>query len=317
VYLSADYPDGKDKPLLQSIRAAFMPDPDAGTQAIPGYVLTDDPYNTDLRLHLLRPKRENGENWKNGQAIYEKDDDALPKSFPNQPPELWVLTPEQHLLYKNLQIQFYKLGRGLELLQDNLNKLARIREIKALESRPRGATLPVVVQSYLHTPVKICSSGGCVELPDGLGLHKKTGPISLQKIGERPLSKDDILTFTLHNQSDQDYYCYLINIGTDGAISAIFPVGKKNMEYARVKAGEKRELGDKGMLMVAQSGEETLKFITSTRPFDVSLLEQEEFRQRNLNPLGQLLGNAMHGVRGLARVENVEWVTGQVTFEVE
>ncbi len=308
VYLSADYPDGKDQPLLQKIRAAFIPDPDAGTQAIPGYTLTDDPYNANLRLQLLRPKR------KNGQPIYEND--ALPKSFPNQPPELWVLTPEQHLLYNNLQIQFHKPSRGLELLQKNLNKLARIREIKALESHPHGATSPVLVQSYLHTPVKICPNGAnCVELPHGLGLHEMRGPISLQKIGD--LSKNDILTFTLHNQSDQDYYSYLINIGADGAISTIFPVGTENMESARIKAGEKWELGDKGMLMVVQSGEETLKLITSTRPFDVLLLEQEKFQTRASTPLGHLLVNAMQGLRGVAHMKNVEWVTGQVTFEVK
>ncbi len=42
VYLSADYP--KDKALLRTIRAAFQ-DP---KKPLPGYVLTNNPYNTDL-----------------------------------------------------------------------------------------------------------------------------------------------------------------------------------------------------------------------------------------------------------------------------
>jgi hypothetical protein len=309
VYLSADYP--KDRVLLKTIQAAFQPDPDSGTQAVPGYVLTDDPYNTDLRLHLLRPKRVNG------LPIYEKDEDALPKSFYNQSHELWILTPEQSLLSENLQIQFKNPSSGLKLLQDNLNKLARIREIKALQSRPRGATLPVVVQSYLH---KACSTReNCVQLPHHLGLYRKTGPYRLQEI--RTLSKGDLLTFTLYNKSKQDYYCYLINISPDGAISAIFPSPKKAMEYARLKGGEKRDLSYKVILRAEKSGEETLKLIASTRPIDVLLFEQEVFRQRgeeaNLNPLEQVLGKAAHGERGLSRVQNVEWVTGQVTFEVK
>ncbi len=297
VHLSTDFPE--DKPLLQNIQAAFI------AEAMPGYVLSNDPYKTDLHLHLLRPKR------KNGQAIFDNDNDALPQSFPNEPPELWVLTPEQHLLYKNLQIKFDDPDRGLKVLKENLNKLARIRDIKALESRPRSATSPVVLQSYLHTPVKTCSNEvDCVDLRHGLGLHKKTGPISLHKIGEYSLKKNDILTFTLQNHSNQDYYCYLINIGADGAIITILP-------SARVKAGETWEVGDTGMLMMVESGEETLKFITSIKPFDVMLLEQARFKRGSFSPLEHLLVNSMHGVRGLTRVENVEWVTGQGTFKVK
>ncbi|TGO03268.1 hypothetical protein PN36_10085 [Candidatus Thiomargarita nelsonii] len=296
VYVSADFP--KDKPLLQSIKAAFFPDPDTGLQSIPGYILTDDPYNTDLRLHLLRPKRVNS----------------------NQPPELWVLTPEQRLLYDNLQIQFSDSRRGLKLLVENLNKLARIRDIKALQSRPLGATLPVVVQGYIHTPVKSCSTREtCVQLPHNLALYRKRGPYPLQDI--ETLNKNDILSFTLYNQSDQDYYFYLINLSLDGAIYAIFPDPKAEQESARLKAGEKRDLNYEVLFKVDIAGEEIIKLIASSRPINVLLLEQEVFRQRNddapkLNPLEQLLVNAAYGERGLSQVENIEWVTGEVTFEV-
>jgi hypothetical protein len=289
VYLDADYP--KDRPLLE---AAF--------QALPGYALTDNPDKTDLRLHLLRPKR------KNGLPIYEKESDALPKSFANQPPELWVLTPEQHLLYKNLQIQFYNPKKGVALLQDNLNKLARLREIKALQSASHSA---VTVQTYRLSPVNDCSAGqNCVKLPKDLGWHQKTGPYSWSEISGHTLSQDDILIFTLHNQSEQDYYCYFIKIGIDGSISAIFP---HNEEYTLVKAGERRELFEEVM---EQSGEQTIKFIASTQPIDILLLEQGRFerREEDLNSLERLLVNAVHGQRGISRVSNSEWVTGQVTL---
>jgi len=285
VSLSADSPN--DKPLLQAIQAAFQPNAD-GTQPLPSYVLTDKPDETDLRL-LLR----------------------------GQPPKLWVLTPDQHLLYKNLQIPFENPNKGVALLQDNLNKLARIREIKALQN---SATNPVIVQSYLFSPVEVCSAGmSCVNLPKNLGLHQKYGPYRLHEIGDRTLG--DILTFSLHNQSEQDLYCYFINISADGAIYAIFPYREENEEYTLLKAGEKRQLFEEVVLILEQSGEETVKFIASTHPIDVLLLEQEEFRLRGdeavLNSLERLLVSAAHGLRGLSRVSISDWVTEQVTFEVK
>ncbi|MDM8561402.1 caspase family protein [Candidatus Parabeggiatoa sp. HSG14] len=314
VYLSADY--SKDKSLLQTIQAAFQPSTN-GRQILPGYILTNDPYNTDLRLHLLRPKHQNG------QLIRTSIDDALPKSFPNQSPELWVLTPEQRLLNKNLQIQFNNSRNGMKLLRDNLNKLARVRELKMLQSH-HGKTLPIAVQSTVLSPVKFCSRRAkCMRLPYGLGLHRKTGQYNWQEIDGQVLNKGDIITFTLSNKSEKDYYCYLINIGVDGAISAIFPNPDERMEYARVKMGKKRELTiSDGILMTNQVGEETIKLITTTQPIDISLLEQPKFKVKggdikDLNPLERLLVNAVHGVRGTGKVRNDEWATGQVIFKVK
>ncbi|MEN8221152.1 MAG: hypothetical protein ABFS56_33340, partial [Pseudomonadota bacterium] len=306
VYLSADY--SEDRHLLQAIRA--------GTSELPGYVLTNKPEQTDLRLQLLRPKRG-----RDGQAIYEKDNDALPKSFPNQSPELWILTPDQHLLHKKLQIKFDDPSKGVELVKYNLNHLARVREIKALQSRYRGATLPVTVQTDILTPVKACPTGrDCMQVHE-LGLYEKKGTFRLQEIGKRRLNEDDMLSFTLHNQSRRDYYCYLINISPDGSIYAIYPDPEERMEYARIKAGEKRELIDDVVLILKNVGEQTLKLIATTRPMDVSLLQKEGFKGRSeadFNPLERLLVNAAHGARAvLLRLSNDEWFTGQVTFDVK
>ncbi|RKZ36282.1 MAG: hypothetical protein DRQ41_14710 [Gammaproteobacteria bacterium] len=260
-------------------------------------------------MHLLRPSLQNG------QPIRTAVEDALPKSFPQQPPALWILTPEQRLLNKNLQIPFNNPRRGIKLLRDNLNKLARVRELKMLQS-PGNKTLPIAVQTTVLSPVKSCSQkANCVRLPYGLGWHRKTGSYSLLAIEGRSLSQNDILTFSLHNESKKNYYCYLINIGVDGAISAIFPNPEERIEYARVRAGEKRELTIKeGVLMTDQVGEETIKLITSTQPIDVSLLEQSKFKRRGgmkgLNPLERLLVHAVHGRRGDRSKRNDNWATG-------
>ncbi len=314
VYLSADYPNKQDKPLLQAIQAIFRADA-YGTQPLPGYELTDEPSHTDLRLHLLRPSLQNG------QLIRASADDALPKSFANQPPELWILSQGQRLLHNNLQISFDNPTKGVALLQDNLNKLARVRETKALQNH-HGGTLPVTVQTTVYSPVNSSKEGtDCRELPRSLGRHCKTGQYRWSEMAERRLNQNDVLTFSLHNESNQDYYSYLINISSDGGISAIFPHPEEGREYARIKAGEKLVLSAEDVMLLLDSvGEQTLKLFATTQPMDVSLLEQERFRRRNqsaLNPLERLLTSAVHGQRGVARVpKNYDWVTGQVTFEV-
>jgi len=310
VYLSADYPK-KDQQLLQAIRAAFQP---SYAVQLPGYVLTNNPNNIDLRLHLLRPKRQNG------QPIRTAVNDALPKSFPNQPPELWILTPDQHLLHNQLQLQFSDPTKGLKLLQHNLNHWLRLREIKALQSS--GATLPVTVQIEHRRPVKTCPTGkDCMQLHD-LGRYETIGTYRLPEIAKQHLRKDDVLTFTLHNKSAHNYYyCYLINITPDGSIEAIFPDPDEGMEYAVVKPGEKRALIEDVVLILKNLGEQTIKLIATNRPIDVSLLQLEGFEgrtQEELNPLERLLVSAAHGQRGQAlRVSNDKWVTKQVTFEVK
>ena len=81
-----------------------------------------------------------------------------------------------------------------------------------------------MLQAYHLTPVKACSVGkNCVELPQGFGFHKKTGPYSLQELGKLTPKKGELLSFRLHNQSEQDYYYYLLDLSPDGVIYAIFP----------------------------------------------------------------------------------------------
>jgi hypothetical protein len=77
--------------------------------------------------------------------------------------------------------------------------LARIREIKALQSHPRRATLPVTVPTKILKPVKACPTGGdCISLHH-LGLYEKNELSGLQDVGKHHLSKNDIPSFTLHN----------------------------------------------------------------------------------------------------------------------
>ncbi|MEN8217059.1 MAG: caspase family protein [Pseudomonadota bacterium] len=307
VSLEADFPEGKDKPLLQLIKSAFQRYY-SRKQSLPAYTLIDDPSQSALRLYLLRPKR------KNGQLIRAKADDVLPKPFANQPPELWILTQEQQLLYKNLQIPFDKPTEGVKQLQSHLNKLARVRELKALKS-PRGSTTPVSVQVSILNQVNDCPvNANCVRLPNDL-LYSKDGPYPLATFEGRTLNKGEILDFSLHNESEEKYYCYLINISPDNAINVIFPNPEESKEYARLNPGEKRRLTEEVVFVMGDIGKETIKVITSQEPIKIWLLEQPGVKNV-LNPLERLLNNALHGWRQKAPIEVDEWATGQVTFDV-
>jgi hypothetical protein len=301
VYLEADF--SSDQPLLQQIQALFH------QQRIPAYELTDEPSQADLRLYLLRPK------WENGQFIRARAEDALPKSFANQAPQLWVLTPEQRLLDKQLQIQFDNPNKGLELLVNNLNKLVRVRELKELQSSD-GGTVPVTVQTSVWHSVKVCPKGAtCVHF-DSEWWQEMKRYNKLSSLEKHTFSKGEVISFNLHNQSQTDYYFYLINISPDGAIHPLFPNPSEPMGFALLKAGEKREVASSLRMRVV--GEETLKVIISPHPIDVSLLEQSKFRQRiGLNPLEQLLDNAMRGRRQRTSIGIGDWATVQVMFEVE
>jgi hypothetical protein len=287
VYLEAEFPE-RDKFLLEKIRAAFQPDL-FGRHPLRAYILTDDPKSADLRLYLS-----------------------------HDVPELRVLSPELRLLY-GLKIPFDAPKKGVKLLQDNLEKFAQIRRLKKLKN-PDGDALPVTVQVSILSPVDACPTGAdCVELPDNRGLHRRAGPYRLQELDRHTPSKGDILDFIWHNESEEDYYCYLVTITPNGAIYAIFPEPYVfDSEAALIKAGEKRRLTDEVVLPMNEFGENTLKVIISTKSIDVSLFEQPNLRRHNyLNPLELLLVNALDGKRGSVSVDNDEWATAQVIFEVD
>ncbi len=317
IALFADYPEQEDKPLLQTLYSAFRPPSGNEISSIPGYALAKDSEHAVLHLYIVRPKKENGE------YIPEPDDDVLPKSFPEQPPQLWVLTPEHRLLYKNLHIRFdeQKPAEGIQVLQKVLRKYARIRELKTLTS-PRIGQQPVTVGAY---PVEPCQEGpDCITVGKGMRFQPTSPSFRLQELQDRQISEGQKFTFLLRNESEQeDYYCYLINITPKGDIWVIFPDPTAAPDTALVMAGETRNLIRELSFETDTPGEETIKFIASRQSFDVSLLEQAGFQQRGgykgtFTQLEQLLVNVMYGQRGTVhRHRNDEWITEQVSFEVK
>ena len=311
VHLQADYPEGVDASLLASLRVVFE-ESSQPRALFPAYTLTDDPKQADLTLYILRPQSSNG------NSLQDTSNDVLPTSFADRKPEIWVLSPEHHLLY-GLRISFDENQPmlGMRELQDKLTRIARIRELTALHT-PRNSELAVMVDVY---PVESCPEGQKTCPIKALG-----SPVPWHTLQGRSFSRYEELSFVLHNMSqDHDYYCYLLNITPEGKIVAVSPDPFAPKEEALLHAGEPRDLGKTSngfAWRLDTPGEETFKLIASRRPIDVSLLETGSSQQRgsqegNFTPLERLLLNAAYGLRTQQHYSDETWATDQVSFEVQ
>lgn len=307
VFLNADFRDTEDKVLLEKISKVL--------EDLPQYQLTDYQRGCDMVIYVLRPKR------KNNRPVYRAPTDTLPQSFPSLPPEVWLLSPVERMLHENLQIVFSDHRKGIALLKENLRIMARSREIKVLSASRVGSPPPVDIVTILLTPDDSCDRGvDCMELPYGMGHHRKEGPFSVDQIKDRRLKVGDILTFILKNTSGKDYYCYLLDLSPDGKVEAIFPDTGASTESALLRVGMTLDLSTEVGLRLEDPGQETVKLIATQMPIDISLLEQSGYtRGRNgdrpLNPLEHLLCNAMHGTRGAVSLRNDDWAT--IQFEID
>jgi len=88
------------------------------------------------------------------------------------------------------------------------------------------------------------------------------------------------MSFILHNNSDQDYYSYVINISPKHGIYTIFPDPYARMESARLKKGETRDIIEDVIINMDQIGKNTILVISSVTAIDTALLEQEPLRGR-------------------------------------
>ena len=187
-------------------------------------------------------------------------------------------------------------------------QLARASEFKALQSH-RNSNLTVSLQTSIWTPAKSNLNSSCRNLSNEF--YCKSGQYSLKQLENYRFTQGQVLSFLISNHSDKDYYYYLINISPDAAIRAI--------DFAHIYEGETRQ--SKNALKLNQIGEETLKIIITNKPIDVLLFEQApirgRLRGRRLNPLEQLLVNAVHGKRGQTLIKIDTWATKQISLQVD
>jgi len=179
------------------------------------------------------------------------------------------------------------------------------------------------VKVSLLRPDPSCKTD-CREIKDkdkGTQTYRLFDRVKLESLATRLLQKDDILTFALKNEdTERDYYVYLLDLTPDGSIHAVFPSPEDRQEHARVNAGEERDLSKATGLQLDARGVETLKVIVSRKPIDVRLFEAEGYRgvqKSALNPLERLLVELMD-TRGQAiSLQEDDWGTVQVEFAVK
>lgn len=317
VFLNADFAKGVDGPLLERLAAMV--------QALPDHTLALSQADADLVLYVVRPVRDAA-----GQPIYSDPAQTLPAPGESRPPEVWVLTPAERQVHPDLEFSLSDPERGLQALRENLERLTRVREVKALGNSSRvGPSGPnLVLRATLLVPDADCAVGAdCIDVAELGRRYRVAGRFPVTDMPRHQLVPDELLAFTIENRCpDKDYYVYLLEIAPNGAISAIFPRPEDRGEVALIPAGNTLDLYKAGYaLRLEESGEEVIKVIASRQPIDVGLLEQRgyqallagrETRRGGLNPLERLLVNAVHGTRGVAEVRNDEWGTEQVVLPV-
>jgi hypothetical protein len=314
LYVSGDFAKDLDQPLIQAIQG-----PVSELADFSGFQLVPDRAHADLLLYVLHPKKN-----ADGQYVHDESTrQRLPQSFRTQPPEVWVVTPQDQVLHDNMRISFSDMQEGMRVLQKNLQAFARAREVRGLNAP--GTPPRISVQVSVLRPDAICGTE-CRYAPSDMQRTIPHRKISSYELGDACtiVQRGDSITFSIQNKDRQlSWYVYLLNIAPDGTVNPIFPTGDDIQERARLKGGEGVDLDalkeeERAWLQLNDLGVETVKLIVSRNPIDVQLLENRGGYERkgDLNPLERLLRAAGRGRRDNQALTIDDWGTLQADYEV-
>lgn len=311
LYVSSDLPN--DQPLIQEIQEEIQ----GKKSGLLGFELVSSRAQAELLLYVLRPRKTATGQYDYAQSTRQR----LPPSFLEQPPEVWVLTPQEQVLHDSMRIAFNDRQEGKRILRNNLRAFIWGRQVRQLESP--GPASKISAQVFVLRPDAVCRAE-CFYAPNDKKrevLHKKIASYSLR---ETPImvKRGDSLTFSLQNEDSQrSWYVYLFNIAPDGSVRAIFPPRTDNQETARLTGGARVDLNTmvaRRWLRFDEPGVETIKLIASINPIDVSLLEHQGGygKKGDWNPLEALLRAADRRSRDSQTIKIDDWGTMQTDFEV-
>ncbi len=155
----------------------------------------------------------------------------------------------------------------------------RLKKLEDLDSqRPLKVSLWVTPWQRIAEPVQ----GGTdiMEVPGNLGWFKKGkafNPVNIEK--KKTFPPGTLLTFGIKNSSRSDFYMYLLDIMENGKVEAVFPSPGDRAQRALLPGGMDLDLKDSVMLLLDRPGKETIKLIITEAPIDITLWEQEGFKQ--------------------------------------
>lgn len=304
LFVRADLP--ADEPLAASLRSTVTKQP--------GYTPAPSQKEADLLLVVIRPQGEAGTNL-----------ESLPKVDPAGKPQIWFLTPDERLTRERIMLREGEFPQLVKKASENLTKMARIRDLKALGVGSGGAAGSAVVELRLArlVPDKACKGDACQDVPER-GMHRREAFIPAHRLEGESLRKGDILVYDVHNASAGDLYCYAVEITANGEVKPIYPEAGVSNEAVLVKAGTTRNFGDEVGIEMTDPGNETIKLIASQMPLDITLFQQSSYATRGergfANPLEQFVAQTMTGkTRGSISTNNrtAKWGVAQVSVEVK
>jgi len=315
LYVAPDLPN--DQPLIQEIQEEIQ-GKGTGTGLL-GFELVSNRAQADLLLYVLHPKKNAKGQYDYGQSTRQR----LPPSFPEQPPEVWVVTPQEQVLHDLMRIAFSNKQEGKRVLRKNLRAFVWSRQVRQLEAL--GSAPKVSVQVSVLRPDATCEPE-CLYAPDDekrKAPHKKIASYVLRE-APATVKRGDSITFSIRNEDRQrSWYVYLLNIAPDGSVCSIYPTRDDIQEKARLNAEQRVDLDTqeekvRAWLEFDEPGVETIKLIASTSPIDVRLLENEGGYEKRggLNPLEALLKAADRRSRNSQGIKIDDWGTLQADFEV-
>lgn len=304
-----------DAPLLDKLTAMI--------KGLNAYNISASQAHNGLLLQILRPQTDI-----HGRNIYAAKTDTLPASFPDAPPECWVLTTGEELYNSHAPLKFDLTDtKAIEHMKKNLNKIARLKNILTLSAAP-GQTpwVDLTVTIWKHAEKTTPDAH-----PGGKGKYWKPEKIlPLQSLDQMTFNADEknqrMLTFSIKNRSSSGYHTYLINITPSGAIHPFFP----DPNFTDIgHLDPKEEVSIEGLYFYIDTpGREHIRLIASRTPIDIYVLKQRAFvgrtneRTRSSGPpLEKLLQTKVGAVktRGESRskFQASEWTTIQGGFYVE
>jgi hypothetical protein len=302
--VEGDYAGQQNKALIQRLNQLAI--------QLKGFQAVKSRGEADWILYVLRPER------KDGQYVYASKAQTLPKSSPEQPPEVWVISPEEKLLHERMRVPLKDLDAGIATLKENLDKFARVKQLKELSST--GA-LNLSVKAVLMWSDPSCLD--CVKLngPDGRPQpFRKQGNMSLDSLSDHPPQLNNVVSFTVKNNDPSlAYYVYILDLTPDGGVTAIFPTRQMNQEEARINPGEERDLSAVAGLLLNTPGTEVIKLIATRDPIEARLFESADYdkvRGGSPNPLERLISEAMYTRGQAVSMAQDDWGTLQVEFAV-
>lgn len=306
LYVSGDFPKDLNQPLIREIEGK--------AKDLSGFQLVSSRAQGDLLLYVLRPKKNAA-----GQYVYEQSArQRLPQSFRDQPPEVWVVTPQDQVLHDTMRIAFSDKDKGMGVLEKNLRAFAWTQQVRQL--RAPGALPKVDVQVSVLRPDVTCSKD-CFYAPSDTEHktpHKKIVSSGLTN-AHVVVKSGDAVSFSLKNGDiERSWYVYLVNITPDAQVRRVFPKEYANEDDALLQREERIDQSQKRWMRLNTPGVETYKLIVSSHPIDVRLLENENgFEKRaDLNQLERLLRAAGRRRSEPEDIKVEDWGTLQADYEV-